>query len=194
MASHEQLVEWGRKGGKARAAAAGNAGMKAIGAQGGRATHARHGSRHMAAAGRLGWQALIGKVGIAGAVERLHTWKLAHPSELETVAARALAGLGLAEGEHYERDARVSADPPIFGDFVFRVRRLIVEVDGRRWHTNDPLHGEDRLARDVRRDRLLTAAGWRVVRLDERTVRDGAALRAALLSALDIAYATGEEG
>ncbi len=41
-------------------------------------------------------------------------------------------------------------------DFCFRAARLVVEVDGARWHP-DP-------RRDRQRDNALTALGWRVLR------------------------------
>jgi very-short-patch-repair endonuclease len=46
-------------------------------------------------------------------------------------------------------------------DFVFDDARLIVELDGRRFHEPRAVASED-LQRDLR----LTAMGWRVVRLD----------------------------
>lgn len=45
-----------------------------------------------------------------------------------------------------------------YGDAVFRRSRLIVELDGRDFHTSE----KDRLADRSRRN-LLTAAGWRVL-------------------------------
>ena len=50
------------------------------------------------------------------------------------------------------------------GDFVAAEVRLVVEVDGG-WHS-------DRAAADARRDRALARAGYRVLRLDERLVRE----------------------
>lgn len=176
-ALHLARVEAGRRGGLARAA---GADMKAVGALGGRSTYARHGSAHMAAVGARGWAALCANKGVDAATDRLHQWRLDHPSSLEQIVAAALEGLGCT----FERYAVVLSDPPIYGDFVFADRLLVLEVDGRRWHSNDPLHGEDRLARDRRRNARLEAAGWRVVHVDEAIVRDPVALRIALEWAL----------
>lgn len=175
---HLARVKAGRKGGRARAA---GADMKAVGRLGGKATHARHGSAHMATVGARGWAALVANKGVDAATERLHRWRLDHPSSLEQIVAAALEGLSCT----FERDAAVLSDPPVYGDFVFADRRLVIEVDGRRWHSNDPLHGEDRLARDEQRDARIQAAGWQVYRIDEAIVRDLDALCVALKLALE---------
>lgn len=52
-------------------------------------------------------------------------------------------------------------------DFLWRQQRLAVETDGRKYHDN-PLAQ----ARDLRRDRILAAAGYRVLRLDWEDLRD----------------------
>lgn len=44
-------------------------------------------------------------------------------------------------------------------DFAFPVERLLVEVDGRRWHSRDRANEEDRF-----RDQQAVATGWRVLR------------------------------
>ena len=180
-ALHRARVEAGRRGGLARAA---GADMKAVGALGGRSTYARHGSAHMASIGARGWAALVANKGVDAAADRLHLWRLDHPSSLEQIVDAALSGMGYDDGPDYERDAAVCEDPPVYGDFVFAGLRLVIEVDGRRWHTNDPLHGEDRLARDEQRDARLEAAGWRVIHVHEAIVRDPVALRIALEWAL----------
>jgi very-short-patch-repair endonuclease len=52
-------------------------------------------------------------------------------------------------------------------DCVWRKQRLIVELDGRAWHDT-----RQAFERDRERDRLLQAAGWRVVRITWRQLRD----------------------
>ena len=52
-------------------------------------------------------------------------------------------------------------------DFVFPEWNLIVEVDGRRWHTREQAFEEDRA-----RDNAAAAAGWRVLRFTYRMVVD----------------------
>ncbi len=64
-------------------------------------------------------------------------------------------------------------------DMVWREQRLVVEVDGRRWHIGKRAFGEDR-----RRDRKLLRAGWRVVRFTDDQVAQDPAGVAAELSAL----------
>ncbi len=44
-------------------------------------------------------------------------------------------------------------------DFAYPDRRLLIEVDGRRWHSRDSANEEDRY-----RDQLAVASGWRVLR------------------------------
>lgn len=59
----------------------------------------------------------------------------------------------------------VARDPELRVDFCFAHERLVVEVDGARWHT-DP-------ARDQGRDNRLTSLGWRVLRFSwSQVVRD----------------------
>lgn len=48
-------------------------------------------------------------------------------------------------------------------DFLWRDARLIVELDGRAFH-----HTAQAFERDRERDRILQAAGWRVIRLTWR--------------------------
>jgi hypothetical protein len=44
-------------------------------------------------------------------------------------------------------------------DFAYPDRRLLIEVDGRRWHSRDQANEHDRF-----RDQQAVAAGWRVLR------------------------------
>jgi very-short-patch-repair endonuclease len=64
-------------------------------------------------------------------------------------------------------------------DVVWREHRLVVEVDGRKWHIGKRAFSEDR-----RRDRKLVRAGWRVVRFTEDQVEQDPAGVAAELSEL----------
>jgi hypothetical protein len=64
-------------------------------------------------------------------------------------------------------------------DVVWPEHRLIVEVDGRKWHIGKRAFAEDR-----RRDRKLVRAHWRVVRFTEDQVAADPAGVAAELSAL----------
>ena len=65
-------------------------------------------------------------------------------------------------------------------DFAWLIQRLIVEIDGRRWHTrlND-------LRRDHDRDRAAAMAGWRTLRvLAEHLRSDRAGIAADIATAL----------
>lgn len=79
-------------------------------------------------------------------------------SELELAMLRLLVSGGV---EGVLRQHR----PPWFDgvrgvvDFAHPGARVVIEVDGRRWHGTTQAHDEDR-----RRDRLALAHGWRVVR------------------------------
>ena len=89
-------------------------------------------------------------------------------SELERIFYALLADRGLPRpatnvviefaGESYECDC------------VWRSRRLVVELDGRRWHERRKTAAADRI-----RDRHLAVAGWTVVRITWEQLRDGAA-------------------
>ena len=52
-------------------------------------------------------------------------------------------------------------------DFLWRSQRLIVEIDGRAYHSTN-----DRFENDRRRDRALIAAGYRVIRITWRQLMD----------------------
>jgi very-short-patch-repair endonuclease len=74
---------------------------------------------------------------------------------------------------------RYRADIAIVGQHA----RFVVEVDGYRFHDMD----RDQLERDRRRDRWMTAHGWRVVRFTGREV-----YRNAQLCAREVAYVVSE--
>jgi len=89
-----------------------------------------------------------------------------------TAPERALAALLDKTGVTYARQARVMW---WVGDFVVRPLRLVVEADGDYWHVNPakypdgPVNALQRanLARDRKRDRVMTTHGWTVVRFWE---------------------------
>jgi very-short-patch-repair endonuclease len=85
-------------------------------------------------------------------------------SELEAAFLELVRELGLAHPE-------VNADLFVAGrwmecDCVWRDRGVIVELDGRTVHATAAAFERDR-----RRDRGLTAHGWRVVRVTWRQLR-----------------------
>lgn len=68
----------------------------------------------------------------------------------------------------------------IEADCLWRRRRLVAELDGHAWHRSAAAYERDRA-----RDRALSAAGWRVVRITWRQLhRDGEALAADLRALL----------
>lgn len=74
-------------------------------------------------------------------------------SHLERLFLKAMRKAGITRPE---------VNAPIAGrrrDFVWCESRLVVEVDGHRWHSS-----RSAMRRDRRRDRELTALGWRPVR------------------------------
>ena len=58
-------------------------------------------------------------------------------------------------------------EPPVRVDFAWRARKLVVETDGGRYHRTQRAFESDR-----RRDQRLTQAGWRVIRITWRQLRD----------------------
>jgi very-short-patch-repair endonuclease len=58
-------------------------------------------------------------------------------------------------------------EPPVRVDFAWRAQKLVVETDGGRYHRTRRAFESDR-----RRDQRLTQAGWRVIRVTWRQLRD----------------------
>ncbi|MBA2629685.1 MAG: DUF559 domain-containing protein [Thermoleophilaceae bacterium] len=86
-------------------------------------------------------------------------------SELEDRFHHLLEGAGLSRPW---RNAAVDAGGRTFeADFVWRAAQVIVELDGHATPATRTTFEQDRL-----RDRLLTAAGWRVVRITWRQLHD----------------------
>lgn len=81
-----------------------------------------------------------------------------------------------------ERQVHITLDDgeePIRVDFVWRAQRLVLETDGRRFHGTTRAFETDR-----RRDQRLARAGWRVVRVTWRQLRDDPASVVALVADL----------
>ncbi len=87
-------------------------------------------------------------------------------SELERRMVRVLKDAGLDQGV---RQASLPWREPGAGrvDFLFPQWNLIVEVDGRKWHTREQAFETDRA-----RDNAAAAAGWKVLRFTYRMVVD----------------------
>lgn len=116
----------------------------------------------LAQAGRKGYEALVMRHGVEIVQQNAAKWRQAHPNRHERQVMEWLEDHGI----EYRRDAMVAGVR--YCDFVLSNRRIIIEVDGPIWHTNNALHGEDREGRDQRQDALLTDAGWRVIRISTK--------------------------
>jgi predicted transcriptional regulator of viral defense system len=88
-------------------------------------------------------------------------------SELEErfLALCRAPGLPLPERQAYINPH--DGEPPLRVDFVWRAQKLIVETDGGRYHRTRRAFESDR-----RKDQRLTLAGWRVLRITWRQLRD----------------------
>lgn len=135
-----------------------------------RAARAAITSAECAKRGRKAFAALVAKHGIDHALDHLANHRRAHPSMLEQVVMTWLDEHYIA----YEREVRIAG---VHVDFLISGTRIVVEVDGKRFHTLDPLHGQDRASRDALHNMALTTHGYDVIRLDEAGIRDGSALR-----------------
>ena len=103
-------------------------------------------------------------------------------SDLEErfLAACRAAGLPAPELNGYV-DPR-DGEPGFRPDFVWRVRRLALEADGRRYHLTTRAFEVDR-----RRDQRLKGAGWDVVRVTRRQLEQERARIVGLVSRLLVA-------
>ncbi len=160
MITSAQRREICRKAGQVRAQAFTSAYQKAA--------RAAQPSALSAAAGRKSFAAACKRYGLDGAMEHLAKHRRAHPSKLERIV---LAWLD-AHNYAYEREVRVAG---IYVDFLISGTRIVVEADGDRWHTLDPLHGQDRASRDLIHGMALTTAGYTLIRLEESAIKDGSA-------------------
>jgi len=160
-----KLAEAGRKGGKARAARPDFL------------AHQSHAGKRsaqvndMAALGHRGAVAYARKYGYGRLFHLCRRYRLDHPSEPERVVMAILDGLGLQEGQDYEREALpLGEDTFIAVDFALTGKRAI-EVNGKVHY--DPLFDRPgypgtRAENERRRLEKLQKAGWQVLTLDYR--------------------------
>jgi very-short-patch-repair endonuclease len=110
--------------------------------------------RVRAAAGRRGIRRVVRLVARAGSGAR---------SAAERLAADLLRRAGI-DGWVANQPIHDAAGALIgIGDLVFRAERVVIELDGRAFHTNS-----DRFERDRYRQNRLTEAGWTVLRFTWR--------------------------
>lgn len=95
-------------------------------------------------------------------------------SVLESVQRVRMVLAGL---DGFATQVVLRAAPVLRVDFCFAAARLVVEVDGARWHPHPQ--------RDQQRDNALAALGWRVLRFHwDEVVHDSAAVLATVRAAL----------
>ncbi len=98
-----------------------------------------------------------GRPGLGALRAALDDWPLgdqAPDSELEVIVARLLRDHGLSGFEFHPRITGFEVD------FAHIAKRTVIETDGWEFHSSRPAFEEDR-----RRDAVLAAAGWLVVRV-----------------------------
>lgn len=128
--------------------------------------------------GARGFAATAARYGRDFAIRASAQWRRESPNRLEQLVMHWLNEFQVA----FEREAQIGR---FYVDFLCRDFHLAIEVDGRTWHTNHALHGQDRAGRDRRKDDALRAQGYCVLRLSEAAIRDGSAK-----DALDLALHT----
>ena len=125
-----------------------------------------------AANGRKGWQATVARHGRLFAGQILAKWRRDHPTKLERAVMAWLDEFQVT----YQREVQIGDDESVaFADFVLVDLNLIIEVDGKLWHSKDPLHGQDRPKRDAQKARLFRRHGFKVLRLSEKAIQSGKA-------------------
>jgi len=128
MATREQLQEWGRRGGKARAQ------MPDFVEHQRRAGRRSAAVNDMAALGHRGAMAYIRKYGYVSLFRKAREWRLEHPSRHERRVMGILDGLGV----RYEREVQVLGEDELVSvDFYLPGRGQVIEVNGRVHY--DPL-------------------------------------------------------
>jgi len=161
-----KLAEAGRKGGKARAALPDFQEHQSAAGKRSAAVN------DMAALGHRGAVAYARKYGYARLFHLCRRYRLDHPSEPERVVMAILAGLGLQEGQDYEREAQVLGESCFIAvDFALAGQRKVIEVNGKPHYDplfDHPSYPGTRAENERRRLEKLQKAGWQVLTLDYR--------------------------
>lgn len=114
--------------------------------------------------GSKGFKAFCVKYGAEAAARKFADWRREHPSPLERIVRQWLDDMNV----FYISEA-VLEGYTIYPDFLILGKSLVVECDGAGWHAM-------RADYDTWRDNLLRSAGYTVLRLSEKSIRDGSAL------------------
>jgi very-short-patch-repair endonuclease len=160
-ARREQIREWGRRGGKARAA------MPDFREHQRRAGKRSAEVNDMAALGSLGARAFIRKYGYVRFFRFWRAWRLENPSSYERQMMAILDRLGY----QYEREAMVLGEAiPLAVDFYLAdANDAVIEVLGRVHFDprfDHPNKIDTRRGLDLHRIRRLERAGFRVLEID----------------------------
>lgn len=167
----EFLREIGRKGGKARAQ------MPDF------QEHQRHAGRRsaevndMAALGHRGAIAYIHKYGYARLFRLARSWRLENPSSHE----RQVMAILDEQGVTYEREAEILGENAYVSvDFYLPDLAKVIEVNGKIHYDplfDHPNYPNTRKAKDQERLRKLEKAGFQVLVIDHRDLKDQPAVR-----------------
>jgi len=126
----------------------------------------------MAALGHRGAVAYARKYGYARLFHLCRCYRLEHPSANERAVMAILEGLGLSEGQDYEREAMpLGEDTLIAVDFYLPGKRKVIEVNGKVHYDplfDHPNYPGTRAENEARRLDKLESAGVRVLVLDWR--------------------------
>ena len=169
----EQLREWGRKGGKVRAA------MPDF------REHQRHAGRRsaavndMAALGHKGAIAYARKYGYATLYQKCRQYRVHHPSRHEQQVIAILYALGWVERRDYEREYEALGEGEFAAvDFGFVSQRKAIEVNGKVHYDplfDHPNYPSGRAAKEAKKLERLHRARWDVLVIDYRQLNQAAA-------------------
>ena len=158
----QQRSEWGRLGGKKRAAQFTPEYQSAAGKRSAEVND-------MAALGHKGAQAFMAKYGYGKLYHLCREYRLRHPSSHEQHVMDILCTLGLEAGRDYDREFEV--DPFVSVDFAIPLLSKAIEVNGKVHYDpafDDPRRPETRAANDAAKLARCRALGWEVLVLDYR--------------------------
>lgn len=161
-ATTDQLREWGRKGGLARA--------KTLTPEHQRVAGKRSAEvNDMAALGHKGAMATMKKYGYGKLYAICRDWRLQHPSSHEREVMDILCTIGLEPERDYEREFEM--EPFLSVDFAIPGLRKAIEVNGKVHY--DPMFDDarrpgTRAANDADKIARAQRLGWEVLVLDYR--------------------------
>ena len=175
----EQLREWGRRGGRARAQ------MACFAEHQRRAGKRSAEVNDMAALGRRGARAFLAKYGYVRLFKMMRKYRLSHPSPNELQMMELLDSLGVT----YEREAEVLGEEALVSvDFYLPDQARVIEVQGQVHfdpmfdHPNKP---QTRRELDALRRARIEKAGFKVLEVDYRLLSEPARARYRVIEFLE---------